>query len=221
MRSGAECDSAAGSASPHLAPDDESTSGAPHCLAPAASLTARYRACRLLRDAAHLKRCAAGHRRHALTFGQASHPTGPTVSSTGYKLAVLHWYARPGELQPVHPNPPAWREPWAAAALRLLTLTHLCSLCSVERRRSESSQWAAEQAGAAQSPTAAESGSGRRRRCMRSRDRARALCCEPCACNAACASARSRICRHLHGCTAVLSRRLEHFLFRSERSNAC
>ena len=104
MRSGAECDSA-GSASPHLAPDDESTSGAPHCLAPAASLTARYRACRLLRDAAHLKRCAAGHRRHALTFGQASHPTGPTVSSTGYKLAVLHWYARPGELQPVHPNP--------------------------------------------------------------------------------------------------------------------
>ena len=104
------------------------------------------------------------HRRHALTFGQASHPTGPTVSSTGYKLAVLHWYARPGELQPVHPNPPAWREPWAAAALRLLTLTHLCSLCSVERRRSESSQWAAEQAGAVQSPKAADSGSGRRRR---------------------------------------------------------
>ena len=189
MRSGAESDSA-GSASPHLASDDESTSGAPHCLAPAASLTARYRACRLLRDAAHLKRCAAGHRRHALTFGQASHPTGPTVSSTGYKLAVLHWYARPGELQPVHPNPPAWREPWAAAALRLLTLTHLCSLCSVERRRSESIQWAAEQAGAVQSPKAADSGSGRRRRCMRSRDRARALCREPCACNAACASAR-------------------------------
>ena len=85
---------------------------------------------------------------------------------------------------------PAWREPWAAAALRLVTLTRLCSLCSVERRRSESSQWGAEQAGAAQSPTAAESGSGRRRRCMRSRDRARALCREPCACNAACASAR-------------------------------